>query len=142
MSYVGTIAFNTNSTARHGGDPGWIRHANSGVITRPDSSFEGLGYAEGVSAVTNIVTTLAQLGKTFADLRQQKMDTKASRNAANDAAEKAAAAERETAASQAQLFQAAQTQTGDKSDSSKTLLIGGGILAAVVLGGIFLMRRR
>jgi hypothetical protein len=35
MTAYRTIAFDQNTMAYHGGDPGWVRHANTGNLSRP-----------------------------------------------------------------------------------------------------------
>ena len=35
MTVYKTIAFDQNTMAYHGGDPGWVRHANTGNLSRP-----------------------------------------------------------------------------------------------------------
>ncbi len=144
MPYVDTIAFNTKSTARHGGDPGWIRHANGGIVTRPD---DGVSGPEEIAEAASLATMIASLGKTFVDLRQQKIDTRDAKHAAGDAQAKAdaaataavAATQAQTAAIQAQAKAGAGTQ---EHSQTKLLLIGSGVVGAVLLGAFFLLRRR
>ncbi len=139
--YVDTIAFNTKSSARHGGDPGWIRHGNTEIVTRPDSAISGV---EAIGTAATVATTLAQLGKTFMDLRQSKIDTKNAKNAASSAQRKAdEAAAAAVAATQAQTaaIQAAQAAPQEHSQT-KLILVGAGVLGALVVGGILLFRRR
>ncbi len=138
--YVDTIAFNTKSSARHGGDPGWIRHANGGIVTRPDSNLHGV---EAIGTAATVATTLAQLGKTFMDLRQSKIDAKSQKSAANAAQRQAEAATAAAiAATQAQTA-AVQSQSDQQEHSqTKLILVGAGVIGALVIGGILLFRRR
>ncbi len=142
MAYTRTIAFNTRSTARHGGDFGWIRHANGRLVSDVRS-----GDLRGVEAIGTIANTLAQLTATFAQLRQAKMDSKAAKNdaagqerqAAAIAAENATLAAAQATAQAAALEKVATQGNADGSKSNK-LLIGGAAL--VGLGVLFFAMKR
>ncbi len=150
MAYTRTIAFPSKSTAVHGGDPGWIRHANGPSMTRPSfrkPDLAGLGVgAEEVSTAATIATTIAQLGATFAQLRQQKMDDKAAKNTANaqqqkaDADAAAAIAQAATATQKAADVRAKPDEM-EKLESNKTVLIGGAIGIAALIGLVIFLRR-
>ncbi len=150
MAYERTIAFPSRSTAFHGGDPGWIRHANGPSMTRPSfhkPDLAGLGFGvEEASTAATIATTIAELGKTFAEMRQQKMEGKAAKNAANAQQEKAdreaAAAIADAAAATQKAAQIrAQPSVVDEISGNKTMLVGGVIGLAALIGLVVYLRR-
>lgn len=167
MGYQRTwTAFNTAGSAYRGGDPGWIRHANSGVVSRPSygrPDLEGLGIygteaagaasttatvAGEIATITQILSALTQTGMSVYQARQ---DQKAKKSEAADANRRADQAEKQNAeVAQAQLeqtkaqtaaIQAAPTKSAVEAvKNNKTLfLIGGGIAAGALL--LYFMRR-
>lgn len=140
-------AFNTASSAYHGGDAGWVRHANTGVISRPSygrPDLEGLGWVEAVGTGVQALATIAQVGLAAKQMQDQ---TKAQRAQADAAARAADAAQKTADAVAAAQIQQIEAQTKSIQESptkaltsNKTVLFlaGGAVLAT----GLYLLMRR
>ncbi len=151
MAYQRTwTAFNTASSAYHGGDPGWIRHANTDVISRPSYGQPDLAddLGDAATAIAAGVTALATATQVAMAIRQQQQDAKASRQQAADASRRAdaeqktneevAKAQIEQTKAQTETIQAAPTKEIAKSNQTLYLIGGGLALGAIIL----LMRRK
>jgi hypothetical protein len=157
MAYQRTVAFPSRSTAFHGGDPVYIRHANgpfASSITLDNPSLGALGYGEEaataastastVSTITNAINALTALTGTFMAVRQAKIDSKDQKAASAAAQQQAAAAQQQAAEAQQAVNAAVQAaqKPADNSGTKKELMIGAAVLGAVLLGGFFLLRRK
>ncbi len=155
MAYQRTwTAFNTASSAYHGGDKGWVRHANTGVISRPsygqpdlegyENAEAGIGYAEAVAAGVQALATIAQVGIAAKQMQDQ---TKAQHAAADAAQRQADAAQKTADAVAAAQIQQIEAQTKEIQESptraltsNKTFMFLAG--GAALVGLVFLLRRR